>query len=65
MPRIFDDPYSAWMADDAIEVQGLRKRFGDVQALCGIDLSAPPGTILGLLGPNAASRASTRPWTRT
>ena len=31
----------------AIEVQGLRKRFGDVQALCGIDLSAPPGTVLG------------------
>ena len=58
MPRIFDDPYSDRMADEAIVVEGLRKRFGDVQALCGIDLSAPPGTILGLLGPNGAGKTT-------
>ena len=46
------------MADAAIAVEGLRKRFGDVQALCGIDLSAPPGTILGLLGPNGAGKTT-------
>ena len=40
------------MTEAAIEVEGLRKSFRDVQALCGIDLTAPPGTILGLLGPN-------------
>src|ERR671915_2461772 len=42
----------------AIEAQGLRKRFGDVQALCGIDLVASPGTILGLLGPNGAGKTT-------
>src|SRR5215207_10691524 len=46
------------MADAAIAVEGLRKRFGDVQALCGIDLSSPPGTILGLLGPNGAGKTT-------
>jgi ABC-2 type transport system ATP-binding protein len=42
----------------AIEVHELRKSFGDVQALCGIDLSASPGTILGLLGPNGAGKTT-------
>src|SRR5918993_1468102 len=46
------------MADAAIQAQGLRKSFGDVQALDGIDLSAPPGTILGLLGPNGAGKTT-------
>jgi ABC-2 type transport system ATP-binding protein len=58
MPRIFDDQYGARMADAAIAVEGLRKSFGDVQALCGIDLTAPPGTILGLLGPNGAGKTT-------
>src|ERR671910_952917 len=48
----------ARMADAAIQAQGLRKSFGDVQALDGIDLSAPPGTILGLLGPNGAGKTT-------
>jgi len=46
------------MAEAAIAVEGLRKRFGDVQALCGIDLNAAPGTILGLLGPNGAGKTT-------
>jgi ABC-2 type transport system ATP-binding protein len=46
------------MADAAIAVEGLRKRFGTVQALCGIDLSAPPGSVLGLLGPNGAGKTT-------
>ena len=44
--------------DAAIEVRELRKAFGDVQALCGIDLTAPAGTILGLLGPNGAGKTT-------
>src|SRR5687767_3687371 len=42
----------------AIEVRELRKSFGDVKALCGIDLEARPGTILGLLGPNGAGKTT-------
>ena len=45
-------------AEAAIEVRELRKSFGEVKALCGIDLSAPPGTILGLLGPNGAGKTT-------
>src|SRR5688572_24400891 len=44
--------------EPVIEVRELRKSFGDVKALCGIDLSAPPGTILGLLGPNGAGKTT-------
>jgi ABC-2 type transport system ATP-binding protein len=51
-------PKLGGMGDAAIAVEGLRKSFGDVQALCGIDLNAPPGTILGLLGPNGAGKTT-------
>src|SRR4030095_4835189 len=44
------------MAQAAIEVEGLRKRFKDVTALDGIDLVAPAGTIPGLLGPTGAGK---------
>ncbi len=43
----------------AIETEGLRKSFGDVQALCGVDLRVEPGTVLGLLGPNGAGKTTT------
>ncbi|HEX6652528.1 MAG TPA: ATP-binding cassette domain-containing protein [Thermoleophilaceae bacterium] len=46
------------MAEAAIEVEGLGKRFKDVTALDGIDLVAPAGTILGLLGPNGAGKTT-------
>jgi ABC-2 type transport system ATP-binding protein len=46
------------MSEAAIEVRGLRKSYGDVQALCGVDLSAPAGTVLGLLGPNGAGKTT-------
>jgi ABC-2 type transport system ATP-binding protein len=47
------------MVDDvAIEAQGLRKSYGDVLALDGVDLRVPAGTVLGLLGPNGAGKTT-------
>ena len=42
----------------AIEAEGLRKSYKDVQALAGIDLHAATGTVLGLLGPNGAGKTT-------
>ncbi len=44
--------------DYAIEAEGLRKRFGDTQALAGVDLAARRGTVLGVLGPNGAGKTT-------
>src|ERR671922_1376829 len=46
------------MQDAAIQAEGLRKSYGDVEALVGIALAAPAGTILGLLGPNGAGKTT-------
>ena len=41
-----------------IEVEGLRKSFGTVEALRGIDFTVPEGKVLGLLGPNGAGKTT-------
>ncbi len=46
------------MTEPAIAVAGLRKKFGDVVALDGIDFEVPPGTVFGLLGPNGAGKTT-------
>jgi len=46
-------------SDAAIEVRGLRKRYGDVDAVSGIDFTVQRGEIFGLLGPNGAGKTTT------
>jgi len=41
-----------------IEAQGLTKRFGDVRALDGLDLTAESGHVTALLGPNGAGKTT-------
>lgn len=43
----------------AIEVTGLRKRFGPAVALDGISFSVAPGQVTGFVGPNGAGKTTT------
>jgi ABC-2 type transport system ATP-binding protein len=43
----------------AISVRGLRKAFGELVVLDGIDLEVAEGTVLALLGPNGAGKTTT------
>jgi ABC-2 type transport system ATP-binding protein len=47
------------MTVPAVEVQALAKRYGEVEAVCGIDFTVNPGEIFGFLGPNGAGKTTT------
>lgn len=49
----------AAMPDVAIEVKGLRKSYGDFEAVKGIDLQVAEGEVFALLGPNGAGKTTT------
>jgi ABC-2 type transport system ATP-binding protein len=42
----------------AIEIKGLRKSYGSVEAVRGIDLTVAEGEVFGLLGPNGAGKTT-------
>jgi len=42
-----------------IEIQGLRKEFGDLVAVDDVSFAAQPGEVFGLLGPNGAGKSTT------
>tara|TARA_Y100000590_G_scaffold470359_1_gene664156 strand:- start:9817 stop:10743 length:927 start_codon:yes stop_codon:yes gene_type:complete len=47
------------MPEPAIQVSGLTKSYGDVHALCGVDITINKGEFFGLLGPNGAGKTTT------
>ena len=47
------------MAERVIEIRGLRKSYGDVEAVRGIDLHVDHGEVFALLGPNGAGKTTT------
>lgn len=47
------------MSDALVQARGLRKRFGEVEAVRGIDVDVARGEVFGFLGPNGAGKSST------
>jgi ABC-2 type transport system ATP-binding protein len=47
------------LSDPVISIRGLRKSYGDVEAVCGIDLEVQRGEVFAFLGPNGAGKTTT------
>jgi ABC-2 type transport system ATP-binding protein len=47
------------MTDRVIDVRGLRKSYGDVEAVAGVDVHVDRGEVFALLGPNGAGKTTT------
>jgi ABC-2 type transport system ATP-binding protein len=46
-------------ARPVVELTAVQKRYGDVEALCGVDLVVRQGEVVALLGPNGAGKTTT------
>ena len=46
------------MTNDAVQFSNVRKRFGKVDALAGLTLAIPKGSVVGLLGRNGAGKTT-------
>ena len=42
----------------AIDIRGVRHRFGELEALAGIDLSVPSGEVVGIVGPSGCGKST-------
>ncbi len=51
--------YPTYVTAPAISVRGLRKAYGAVEAVRGIDLEVAPGEVFALIGPNGAGKTTT------
>ena len=51
-------PLGSNVVTDAIRATGLVKRYGEVTALAGLDLTVEEGAVVGLLGPNGAGKTT-------
>jgi oleandomycin transport system ATP-binding protein len=58
LPAVMTSTRKAETMEYAIEAEGLMKRYGETQALAGVDLRARPGSVLGVLGPNGAGKTT-------
>ncbi len=56
-PQDRSDPPQA--SEPAVVVRGLRKRYGETDVVCGIDLEVTTGEVFGFLGPNGAGKSTT------
>ena len=46
-------------SNNAIEIKGLTKNFGQKQALAGLDMTVPRGAIYGFIGENGSGKSTT------
>jgi ABC-2 type transport system ATP-binding protein len=59
MPSTATDERTALPLTPAIEVDGLTKSFGEVDAVRGVSFTVEPGAVFGFLGPNGAGKSTT------
>lgn len=45
-------------ANPLVEITGLKKRFGTLEVLCGLDLTIPRGAVTAIVGPNASGKTT-------
>ena len=43
----------------AIDLAGLHKSYGSIEAVAGVDLQVAPGEVVAILGPNGAGKSTT------
>ncbi|MEC9123970.1 MAG: ATP-binding cassette domain-containing protein, partial [Verrucomicrobiota bacterium] len=45
--------------DHRLEISAFRKKYGKREVVCGVDMNASGGEVVGLLGPNGAGKTTT------